>query len=245
MHLDCPCLCAVVVLGCAIVVAPSSRELTEPARHPRILVLEVPRHRTRPSIRQLSIEVTRLLRISRAIRRQLRCEAVDVDPKFALRSKKASRFVEPSLVPVKIFGGTAVERDTAMAAARNVLAISTTGQQMRAVLEKRTDYSVFGQQVKTLEIVITNGYHPGNGVNVGSFTYVNSNTIAIDANQIGQAYTSLRPGGVFSYERIIAHELGHAAFGDTDTGIDNMFNVKWNENWVMNELGDANDRLSY
>jgi hypothetical protein len=79
----------------------------------------------------------------------------------------------------------------------------------------------------------------------GSYTYPNSQIIAIDLNDIGRAYNSLRPGGVYSYERVLAHELGHAAFGDRDIGIDRMFNVEWNENWVMNELGDTNDRLTY
>jgi RHS repeat-associated protein len=139
-------------------------------------------------------------------------------------------------VPVAVFGGTAVERDSAITAAMNVLMLSDTGRKMGAELASRRNWLGFGE-VKALEIVLVNSG--------GSYTYPNSQIIAIDLNDIGRAYNSLRPGGVYSYERVLAHELGHAAFGDRDIGIDRMFNVEWNENWVMNELGDTNDRLTY
>jgi len=39
--------------------------------------------------------------------------------------------------------------------------------------------------------------------------------------------------------------LGHAAMGNLDNGPGRMNNVNWNENPVMRQLGDFNDRTSY
>jgi hypothetical protein len=49
----------------------------------------------------------------------------------------------------------------------------------------------------------------------------------------------------FTLERIFAHELGHAAMGNLDNGPGRMNNVNWNENPVMRQLGDFNDRTAY
>jgi len=46
-------------------------------------------------------------------------------------------------------------------------------------------------------------------------------------------------------ERIFAHELGHAAMYNRDNGPGRMNNVNWNENPVMRQLGDFNDRTAY
>ena len=52
-------------------------------------------------------------------------------------------------------------------------------------------------------------------------------------------------GGIYSLERIFAHELGHTAMGNLDNGPGRMNNVNWNENPVMRLLGDFYDRIAY
>jgi hypothetical protein len=48
-----------------------------------------------------------------------------------------------------------------------------------------------------------------------------------------------------SWERLLAHEFGHAALGIYDTGSDMMENVRRVENPIMQELGDRDNRTSY
>jgi hypothetical protein len=48
-----------------------------------------------------------------------------------------------------------------------------------------------------------------------------------------------------SLQRIFAHELGRAAMGNLDNGPGSMNNVNWNENPVMRQLGNFNDRITY
>jgi hypothetical protein len=67
----------------------------------------------------------------------------------------------------------------------------------------------------------------------------------LDYCDVGAGYTSASGGGTYSLQRIIAHELGHAAMGNLDDGPGQMNNVNWNENPVMRQLGDFNDRTSY
>lgn len=66
--------------------------------------------------------------------------------------------------------------------------------------------------------------------------------IHINPDQVGQSYRSSGPTGYDSltYERLTAHELGHAAMGTLDSGPLRMENVWRNENPVMQQLGDPN-----
>jgi hypothetical protein len=67
----------------------------------------------------------------------------------------------------------------------------------------------------------------------------------LDRHDIGAGYSSRFGGGAYTLERIFAHELGHAAMGNLDNGPGRMNNVNWNENTVMRQLGDFNDRTAY
>jgi hypothetical protein len=79
----------------------------------------------------------------------------------------------------------------------------------------------------------------------GSYSYAGGQSIMLDRHDIGAGYTSRFGGGTFTLERIFAHELGHAAMGNLDNGPGRMNNVNWNENPVMRQLGDFNDRTAY
>lgn len=70
-------------------------------------------------------------------------------------------------------------------------------------------------------------------------------TIMLDYHDVGAGYASASGGGAYTLQRIFAHELGHAAMGNLDNGPGQMNNVNWNENPVMRQLGDFNDRTSY
>jgi hypothetical protein len=80
---------------------------------------------------------------------------------------------------------------------------------------------------------------------LGSYSYTGGQAIILDPRDVGAGYTSRFGGGTYSLERIFAHELGHAAMGNLDNGPGQMNNVNWNENPVMRQLGDFNDRTSY
>jgi len=69
--------------------------------------------------------------------------------------------------------------------------------------------------------------------------------IKLDYHDVGAEYTSASGGGFYSLQRIFAHELGHAAMGNLDNGPRQMNNINWNENPVMRQLGDFNDRTFY
>ena len=79
----------------------------------------------------------------------------------------------------------------------------------------------------------------------GSYSYAGGQAIMLDHHDVGASYTSRFGGGTYSLERIFAHELGHAAMGNRDNGPGRMNNVNWNENPVMRQLGDFNDRTAY
>jgi hypothetical protein len=78
-----------------------------------------------------------------------------------------------------------------------------------------------------------------------SYSYTGGQAIILDPRDVGAGYTSASGGGTYSLQRIFAHELGHAAMGNLDNGPGQMNNVNWNENPVMRQLGDFNDRTSY
>ncbi len=69
--------------------------------------------------------------------------------------------------------------------------------------------------------------------------------IVLDPSQIGIGYQSASGGGTFSLQRIFAHEMGHAAMGNLDNGPGAMNNTNWNENVLMRQLGNFNDRTAY
>jgi len=67
----------------------------------------------------------------------------------------------------------------------------------------------------------------------------------LDRSDVGSSYASMSNEGTYSYDRIAAHELGHIAFGTGDVGPGRMLNVMTNENVVMRQLGDFDDRIAY
>jgi hypothetical protein len=80
---------------------------------------------------------------------------------------------------------------------------------------------------------------------LGSYSTTGGQFIVLDPRDVGAGYTSAMGGGTYSYQRIFAHELGHAAMGNLDNGPGSMNNVNWNENPVMRQLGNFNDRTTY
>jgi hypothetical protein len=79
----------------------------------------------------------------------------------------------------------------------------------------------------------------------GSYSTQGGNFIVLDPRDIGAGYTSAMGGGTYSLQRIFAHEMGHAAMGNLDNGPGAMNNVNWNENVLMRQLGDFNNRTTY
>ena len=81
----------------------------------------------------------------------------------------------------------------------------------------------------------------------GSYSSPGSNQIAVDIkNDLGAPYKSLKPGGVFTYGRILAHELGHAAMEYLDYTVDPTYNIRMVENPIMRSAyKDLNDRIHY
>jgi len=134
------------------------------------------------------------------------------------------------------YGGTVEERTAALAAMGDVFTKSAHGATELQALESRT--TLFGA-VKPFDLVLAKN-------KAGSYTYLGSQGMVLDFRQIGKgAKLFANPGGGFTLQRIIAHELGHAAMGVDDIGPKSMDNVIRNENKIMRELGDTNDRIAY
>src|SRR5689334_14042525 len=86
---------AVVVFGSVVVIAPARGKLADSTAHASVFLLEVPRRGAGARVRELAIEMARLVAIARAVRRQLGGKAVHVDPKVVLARDEADRLVEP------------------------------------------------------------------------------------------------------------------------------------------------------
>jgi RHS repeat-associated protein len=142
---------------------------------------------------------------------------------------------------VNVYGGTAKERADILAAAGDVFTKSEHGGWGLKALESRKTWFGFGS-TKPFDIIV--GRSP-----VGSFTLGGSQEMLLDPRQVNNAaYSSLFAdpnSGRFTYQRIIAHELGHAAMGTHDDGAGRMNNVIRNENVIMRQLGDYNDRIEF
>ncbi len=154
---------------------------------------------------------------------------------LSVKNGQVSRY-ELGDLPVEVYGETAGERNKAFAALKADLTKGgDVGKEMsRDFLGRTTDSG----SVRPLEIVLTRSYN--------SYSNPGGNTIVVDvAHDLGSTYTSKIPGGKFTYERILAHELGHAALGYYDMRIDMMYNIRNAENPIMRALGDTNDRTSY
>jgi hypothetical protein len=137
-------------------------------------------------------------------------------------------------VPIRVYAGDASQRSMVMDAIEAIFTATDQGGSMRSALEVRRASGA----VKTLEIVVINSGR--------TFTNrIGGQIIAIDTEDVGSSYTSLNPGATYSWARILAHELGHAAMGAKDNGPGKMNNVNANENVVMRQLGDKNDRTEY
>jgi len=134
-------------------------------------------------------------------------------------------------LPVAVWGGSDEARDQTLDALRTDLS-TERGQQMLGKLTARLD-PVTGQ-TQTLDVFLD--YHVG-----GSYAQMGGNTIVIDTAQVNGTYFGSQGAGTYDYERILAHELGHAVYARTD-----YFNLNTieNENKIMGQLGYTNDRYS-
>jgi RHS repeat-associated protein len=139
---------------------------------------------------------------------------------------------------VNAYGGTAAQRTDELAAFSQDLTHSERGKDMLKALEGRKSglFGLWGSPKPFDIIQMASG---------GSYSYAGGQAIMLDYHDVGAAYTSAHGGGTYSLQRIFAHELGHAAMGNLDNGPGQMNNVNWNENPVMRQLGDFNDRTAY
>jgi len=133
-------------------------------------------------------------------------------------------------VAVFAYGGSLDQRTGELSAIKTVLTDSDQGKAMLSALEDRKTWFGLGS-VKSFDLISMDSG--------GSHTFLGSQRILLDQHDVGASYKSLDGNGTFSYERIIAHELGHAAMGTRDDGPGRMNNVNANENVVMRQLGDS------
>jgi RHS repeat-associated protein len=140
-------------------------------------------------------------------------------------------------LPVEVYGRDASDRSQAFAGLKQDL---TEGGGVASSVRQALSNRLLpgGGGLKPLEIILTGDY--------GSYAVPGSNTIVVDVlSDVDSLYDSVRPGGHFTYQRILAHELGHAALGLQDLTTDPMLTVRQVENPIMRALGDTNDRQSY
>jgi len=164
-----------------------------------------------------------------------RAEHTEYVKSLAVKNGQVSNYQLGDL-PVEVYGETGAERDTAFAALKTDL--TKGGDVAKAMSQDLLSRTTADGSVRPLDIVLTRSYN--------SYSNPGGNTIVVDVqHDLGSSYTSRIPGGKFSYERILAHELGHAALGYYDMKIDMMYNVRNAENPIMRSLGDTNDRVSY
>jgi RHS repeat-associated protein len=137
------------------------------------------------------------------------------------------------------YGGTAAERSAELAAMSQDLTQSDRGGAMLKALEGRKS-GLFGLWGDPKPFDIIQWANP-----LASYSTQGGNFIVLDPGDIGAGYSSAMGGGTYSLQRIFGHEMGHAAMGNLDNGPGAMNNVNWNENVLMRQLGDFNDRAAY
>jgi hypothetical protein len=139
---------------------------------------------------------------------------------------------------VNAYGGTGDQRSAELAAFTQDVTTTDRGKAMLSALQGRKSglFGLWGAPKPFDLIQVASG---------GSYSYVGGQAIRLDYHDVGDGYTSASGGGAYSLQRIFAHELGHAAMGNLDNGPGRMNNVNWNENPVMRQLGDFNDRTTY
>ncbi len=139
---------------------------------------------------------------------------------------------------VFVYGGSTEDRAKVLKAISDVFTKSSHGATELQALESRKFFLGMGS-VKPFDILLAK--NP-----IGSYTYTGSQGLVLDLRQVGAySYVFRDPISGFSLQRIIAHELGHAAMGTSDDGPMRMNNVNKHENVIMRELGDTNDRVTY
>jgi hypothetical protein len=145
-------------------------------------------------------------------------------------------------IPIEVYGGTEEQRSLAIDATRDVLTKTDLGKSMQDSFRVRTESSWFGL-VKTVQPVDILLVDSGGS----SASDLGSNHITLSLKQIGIPYPSNPPGGITSYQQVIAHEFGHAALGIGDGWLTGMDCVNRVENPIMKQLhpSDFHERTSY
>lgn len=137
------------------------------------------------------------------------------------------------------YGGSAAERSAQLAVMSQDLTTTDRGGEMLKVLEgRKSGFLGLWGDPQPFDIILW--ANP-----LKSYSTQGGNFIVLDPSQIGAPYTSATGGGTYSLQRIFAHEMGHAAMRNLDNGPGAMNNVNWNENVLMRQLGDFNDRTTY
>ena len=142
-------------------------------------------------------------------------------------------------IPVGVFGGTPEYREKALAAfKRDLTDGGDVAKQMKANLRPR--FVGKDAEAKAFEIVLM--------TDIQSHSIPWSNRMVIDTWELDDTYTAKGGKQVkFTWERIVAHELGHSALGYSDWRISSMENVNKAENPIMRALEGKNaiDRVEY
>jgi hypothetical protein len=133
-------------------------------------------------------------------------------------------------VNFRITGGAASEREAMAGSLQRVVGTKTGGQMVSALAARRdADGSI-----RPFRVNLVNG---ASGSGLPGSQYINISRRA--------EFGVFKSGAeLFTNERRIAHELGHAAMGLWDSGPGGMNNINLIENPVMRQLGDYNDRVN-
>jgi len=145
--------------------------------------------------------------------------------------------------PVTVYGGDASDRLAVMTDLTTIAQDTSRGEYLADIVEDSADLN--GNPRPAEVVIIDSG---SLATRIGSFTL--GRTITVDLSDTARTYDSTAGpgGGSFSLTRILAHELGHlAGYSDIDSVRfgEGMYNVGMNENPIMRELGDYNDRAAY
>jgi hypothetical protein len=144
--------------------------------------------------------------------------------------------VELDGLPVRIYGANPVNRQNAIMAIERVFGTARGGVLLDA-FKGRVDLN---GQVLALDVTLTTGSA------AGSLSILGGQDIVLDILDTFMRYAPSVPyrAEYSSLERVFAHEVGHA-YGTPEGSVDGMLNVTLNENPIMRELGNFNDRSAY
>ena len=144
--------------------------------------------------------------------------------------------VELNGLPVRVYGVDPLERHNAIMAIERVFGTARGG----VLLDAFKGRIGLNGNVLALDVTLTTASTGG------SLSILGGQDIVLDRLDTFMTYEPSPPYRAenSSLERIFAHEVGHA-YGTPEGSVDGMLNVTLNENPIMRELGNFNDRSAY